>query len=142
MKSVVSKIFLSLYFCFQCFAALLNVFAFTGLVLLFLLMHGLGGTHLHYHPWQHLCFFLIVFLILGLYAFYSYITVIAGIASIKIIKNKILTKFQKFSMITFLVVTIPFYIAMMIKPEILQIILWPIDMFFFNNAISDKLQSN
>ena len=63
-------------------------------------------------------------------------------ATIKIFKNKILTKFQKFSMITFLIVTIPFYIAMMIKPEILQVLLWPIDMFFFNNAISDKLQSN
>ena len=33
-------------------------------------------------------------------------------------------------MITFLIVTIPFYIAMMIKPEILQVLLWPIDMFF------------
>lgn len=142
MKFIVSKIFLSLYFCFQCFAALFNIFVFTGLVLLFLLMYGLGGTHLHYHPWQHLCFFLIVLFILGLYAFYSYITVIAGIATVKIIKNKILTKFQNFSMITFIVITFPFYIAMMIKPEILQVLLLPIDMFFFHNAISDKLQSN
>lgn len=137
MKSIVSKIFLSLYFCFQCFAALFNVIVFITLAIWSFFAYGLGGSFKP--PIWHLCFVLIVLLILGLYAFYSYITIIAGIANIKIIKNKILTKFQKFSMITFTVIAVPFYIAMMIKPVILKFIIFTIDFVFFHEALSHKL---
>lgn len=65
---------------------------------------------------------------MAIYGFYSFVTAMTAVATRRIIKHEKLTKFQIFSMIVFPIITIPFFIALILKPEILEGILYANDM--------------
>ncbi len=135
MKSIVSKIFLSLYFCFQCLATLFNIL-FYNIGLFFIVC--IGFNHATYQMTNEnflvTCLFCLTLILIFLfYIFYSVVIIVSAISTIKIIKNKPLTKFQKFAMVTFPIVTISFIIGEIINENtVLDVIFLPLRILFPN----------
>ncbi len=114
MNKSLKKYLLTVYFCFQCIATVVNFLIFIYLIIISATLYGLGASNIT-TPAAALPFITIAGLVIILAQLYVIITPISASATIRIHCSKPLTKLQKFSAITFPVITIPLYSYLIFK---------------------------
>lgn len=118
MNNLFLRILLNLYFYFQCFATIINFILFVLLSFFFVYLYGsVAESQILLNIVTYLFLAIIILLIFQLYVI---ITPISAIATMKILLNKTLTKLQKFSLVSFPIITILLYLSLilyLVKPN-------------------------
>ena len=112
MNNLFLRILLNIYFCFQCFATIINFILFVLLSFFFIYFYGLIAEA--QILLNIIVYIILAILILIIFQLYVIITPISAITTQKKLSNKTLTKLQKVSFISFPIVTIPLYICIIL----------------------------
>ncbi len=114
MKLSIKKKLLKLYFCFQCFAIVLNFVLFIFSIIISFALYVLGQGS--YNPTEILIkFYLDMSVFVLIFFGYFILTCEAAISTKSILQNKPLTKLQKFSAVVFPIITVPLYSYLIFK---------------------------